>query len=74
MIKNEKTIEQKMIIVHADGSSTLLKGDADRRPLNKGNNEDILPAYISLGWKVMNATPFHESSNILVLIQRELRS
>lgn len=74
MIKNEKTIEQKMIIVHTDGSSTLLQGDADRRPLNRGDNEDVLPSYISLGWKVMNATAFNESSNILVLIQREMRS
>jgi hypothetical protein len=74
MIKNEKTIEQKMIIVHSDGSSTLLKGDADNRPLNRGGNEDVLPSYISLGWKAVNATPFNESASILVTIQRELRS
>lgn len=71
--KDQENVEQRLIIVDADGSSKLLQGDSDIRPINKDNQEDILPSYISLGWKVLNATPFHESSKILVLIQRELR-
>ena len=73
MIKNEKNIEQKLLIVRDDGSSFLLRGDADNRPLNKGSDDELLPSYISLGWKVINATAFNESGSILVLIQREIR-
>lgn len=74
MIKNDSVNhEQRLLIINADGSSRLLNGDADERPLNSGN-EDMLPSYLSMGWKVLNATPFHDCSDVLILIQRELRN
>ena len=73
MLENEKILEQKMIIVNSDGSSRLLSGDVDSRLLKRDTNEDILPSYISLGWKVVNTTAFNKCSDILVIIQRESR-
>ena len=73
MMKPDKTnLEQRLLIVGSDGSSRLLKGDTDNRPMSKGS-EDMLPSYLSLGWRVINTTSFNTTGEILILIQRELR-
>jgi hypothetical protein len=70
MIKQlEKNIEQKLMIVEADGHSKPLIGDVQEKRYGDASG-DLLPGHLAMGWKVVNMTTFGEGQ-VLVLIEKE---
>ncbi|MBF0198039.1 MAG: hypothetical protein HQL32_10020 [Planctomycetes bacterium] len=69
MIK-KAIIEQRLVIVEENGHSRQLTGELEENRFGK-MTDDILPAYLNMGWQVVKMTPFYHSSSVLVLLQRE---
>ena len=70
MKTNNNPLEQRLVIVNEDGHSRQLVGELEENRFGK-MTDDILPAYLSMGWHVVTMTPFHHSASVLVLLQRE---
>lgn len=68
--KEEIQIEQKILILHADGHSESVLGDAELKK-SVAPQQDCLPSYLSIGWRVIQMTAFPTTDAIAVLIQRE---
>lgn len=64
-------LDHKLIIVDEQGHSWLLVGDLEGSRFGK-STEDVLPSYLSVGWRVVKMTAFNDSKRMAVLIEKEV--